>query len=286
MDIRKIKIVLSKKVDMDSCMTAAIIKDEEEAQLDIVAIVDKATPEQLEDEKIFCVEVGGSGQSNHHNFDHHVYYDDDPEYAGDDTACQAAQEYYGFLNSNVNQIAKWDIGDRNVAKAGMEIAREVFKGMLLSKRKKEEQYEAGIYIMQNFRDGIFSPQNEEEQKWFETAYAYDKQVEVCIKNAVLYEDGKIVFIETNFFGGIQAMQQEFCKARYYVAYNPKFGEDKIRKYTIAVRPEAGLSLNGITSRLNKIDQGWGGPSTGTIVGSPHGGSKLEPETVISVVKEI
>jgi len=43
-------------------------------------------------------------------------------------------------------------------------------------------------------------------------------------------------------------------------------------------------VDAVLPKLNALESGWGGPPTGTIVGSPREGSKLTLKEVVGIVK--
>jgi hypothetical protein len=66
-----------------------------------------------------------------------------------------------------------------------------------------------------------------------------------------------------------------------VALNPNY--NGVRKFTIAGN---GIRVDSVKDRLNAKEPGWGGPPSGTILGSPREGSNLSLEEVVRIVKEV
>jgi hypothetical protein len=61
--------VVIQKVDLDTALTAFILGVSEKDE--IVVVRDKASPEDLADPEVICIECGGSGEVEKGNFDHH-----------------------------------------------------------------------------------------------------------------------------------------------------------------------------------------------------------------------
>lgn len=61
--------VIIQKVDMDTALTAFLLGVSE--QDEIIVVRDKASPEDLADPNVICIECGGSRQIHLANFDHH-----------------------------------------------------------------------------------------------------------------------------------------------------------------------------------------------------------------------
>lgn len=70
-------------------------------------------------------------------------------------------------------------------------------------------------------------------------------------------------------------------AQLVIAINSNY--NGIRKFTI---PGNNIRVDAVLSKLNALEPGWGGPTTGTIVGSPKEGSKLSFEEVIRMSKKL
>ncbi len=86
---------------------------------------------------------------------------------------------------------------------------------------------------------------------------------------------KAGYLETEFVGALGALYGLGCQVA--IACNPRFGNPPAKKYTIGAKK---VKINSLPPLLNTREPGWGGPARGTIVGSPSGGSRLEPEELI------
>ncbi|MDP3762547.1 MAG: hypothetical protein Q8Q97_00550, partial [bacterium] len=128
---------------------------------------------------------------------------------------------------------------------------------------------------------------EEVPEW--TVYAKAKaennrQVAEAVKQAewALTRAGlKLAWLETDFFGAPGALYG--IGAQVVVAFSPHFGPAKTPKFTIAGNS---IKVDAALTELNSREPGWGGPSTGTIIGSPREGSKLTLDEVVDIVRRL
>jgi hypothetical protein len=87
----------------------------------------------------------------------------------------------------------------------------------------------------------------------------------------------IAFAATELCGAVGALYRQ--GADIAVVARPLESEGTW-KYTIASR---GPRVDGMLDALNRLEPGWGGPSHGTIIGSPWQGSRLTFAQVRSIV---
>jgi hypothetical protein len=272
-------IVMSKKVDMDSCMTAAILLGSNTPEN--IELVDLATPDQLADASIACIECGGSGRVELNDWDHHHYDGDTTEKKYLPPACiQAAREKLGQIPSVVQAIGVWDEGKFAEFPEFREI-QVVFNGMLLDVRNVAEQAKLGIQLCQKWLNGDFSL-SQDEKKWKKVKSEYDIKIAEAM-DAVEFIDtlsGRVVaYVESPFWGTLREIQNTIDSEDIVAVRNPANG-----KVTIALNPQGPGDLKFICELLNKLDPGWGGPITGKIIGSPQAGTKLEFNDIIDIVR--
>jgi hypothetical protein len=91
---------------------------------------------------------------------------------------------------------------------------------------------------------------------------------------------RLAWLESNFFGAPGALYAH--GAEIAVVFNPRFGNPPVPKFTVASNS---VTVTPALERLNSLEPGWGGPATGTIIGSPREGSRLTLEQVVAVVIE-
>jgi hypothetical protein len=276
------KMVMGMNLDLDSCMTAAIILgDINPQEIDIDLAHCQALPEQLANPEIPCVECGGSGETKLNDWDHHFYNGDqgDKEYIP--PACiQAAREKLGEIPPVVQAIGAWDEGKFGEFPEFKE-TQIIFGGMLLDVRNVMEQAKEGIILCQKWLAGDFSL-SPKEKKWKEIKKNYDiKIAEEMEKVEYLQtkQNRTLAYVESEFWGTLRACQEPMDTEDVVVVKNPT-----TNKITIALKPASTSSLKGICDLLNKIEPGWGGPITGKIIGSPQKGSRLELREVVQIVR--
>ena len=94
---------------------------------------------------------------------------------------------------------------------------------------------------------------------------------------------KMAWLETGFIGAPGALKLNESGAKVVVVFSPRFGPNGVPKFTIAGN---GVKVDKVLSVLNVREPGWGGPSTGTIIGSPREGSCMTLEEVAEIVRKI
>jgi hypothetical protein len=279
------KKVLVQKADMDTCLTAFILgvsqKDE------IVAIQGDAAPEDLADPAVLCIEVGGSGRIILNNFDHH-------HRAGPlEPACQQAFAVKGghdALRRLVNYVSTIDSrgGAGEFEKAAPPYLSSIFSGMLLSTSDPTQQLVKGMEIFSTVLKEKIDPFGTMPplEEWQEYIEAYKSNIERAASVRAMVRsfstrgglNGGLV--ETEFIGAlglIYGLGYDIA-----VVCHPRHGSPPVRKFTIGGND---VQLGHLLPILDKIEPGWGGPATGTILGSPRIGSKLTMRQVVNVVAE-
>ncbi len=277
--------VLIQKVDMDTCLTAFILRVSE--QDEVVVLQGDAPPEDLANPNVICIEVGGSGQTHLNNFDHH-------EPSGPtEPACK--QAYYlkrgdNALERLVDYVSILDL------KGGAGVPQEteppylsgVFSGMLLSTPDPKEQLLKGIKIFSTvLKEGIDPfgtmpplPEWEEYLRAKESSLEQADEVKTRVKVIKSKSGLEIGYVESEYMGTVSIIYNLGCKIA--VVYHPSYGFPPRRKFTIAGND---FRVDHLKPILNALEPGWGGPATGTILGSPKEGSKLTLEQVVEIVRQ-
>jgi len=272
------KIVMSKSIDMDCCMTAAILLDEQKPEDCEIILKDKATQEELYDVGIACIECGLSGRTDLNDWDHHYYSNESNSDPLPPACVQAGYHKFFKLPMIIQAIGAWDEG-REFGELGE--CKDTFAGMLLSIKNTKDQALAGIKLCQKWLGGDFLP-SEEEIKWMEVKETYDRKVEESLERTNLLQsrqDRTIAYLESEFWGSLQACQSRLEEEDIVVVRNPSTG-----KITVALKPQSKADLREVCEILNRVDPGWGGPISGKIIGSPHAGTKLELDDVVDIVR--
>lgn len=315
------------KVDMDTAGVAFLERVTREEKITVLRS-GQASEEDLANPKILCIEVGGSGRVSENDFDHHGKGSEglpsailqawrntpcwacgfsNEEMTPDDflrgTPCEGGVQYDEAVTRAklVKYINQLDMeGSQEMKSAEFPTLSDVFSGMLLITRDPIEQLHCGVEIFSDIQKKCIDPSGkmpiiptERIQRWQEFAEAKtenDRQIAKAIKEAAWIKTTsglKLAYLETQFFGAPGALYE--AGAEIAVAFNPKFGPNRIRKFTVAGN---GIKVNSVTAELNEREgiteqtKGWGGPGTGTIIGSPREGSKLTLEEVVEIAKKL
>jgi hypothetical protein len=91
---------------------------------------------------------------------------------------------------------------------------------------------------------------------------------------------RLAWLETDFIGAPGALYG--VGAQVVVVYSRHFGPAGVPKFTLAGN---GVRVDRVLPELNAREPGWGGPPSGTILGSPREGSKLTLEEVVEMVRK-
>ncbi len=278
--------VVIQQVDMDTALTALIcgVSTEDE----IVVVRGEASPEDLADPSVLCIEAGGSGQVHLKNFDHHNTSELLPP------ACRQALEASGKTDPALTRLVDYvaAIDERGPSglgpHPGFPTLSDVFSGMRLSIKNPVKQLHAGLAILNTVLQEKLDPfarmpERPEWREWIEARRREDEGLARARAEAEVFvsTSGKTVgFLQTEFIGALEVLYSLGCQIA--IAYSPRFGDPPIPKYTIAGN---GVRVDHLLPFLNELEPGWGGPAHGTIVGSPRMGSQLDPKTVKHIAKE-
>ncbi|MEM2001020.1 MAG: hypothetical protein QXT77_00040 [Candidatus Methanomethylicaceae archaeon] len=278
--------VVIQQVDMDTALTALICGVS--AEDEIVVVRGGASPEDLADPSVLCIEAGGSGQVHLNNFDHHDTAEPLPP------ACRQALEASGKTDPALSRLVDYvaAIDERGPSglgpHPGFPTLSDVFSGMRLSIKNPIEQLHAGLAILttvlrENLDPFGRMPERPQWQEWIEARRREDEGLARARAEAEVFlaKSGKTVgFLQTEFIGALEVLYSLGCQIA--IAYSPRFGNPPIPKYTIAGK---GVRVDHLLPFLNQLEPGWGGPAHGTIIGSPRTGSRLTPGMVKQLVKE-
>lgn len=325
------QVKVGKKVDLDTAAAALLLGASREDEVEVVS--GEASVEDLANPDVICIEVGGSGQCDLNNWDHHGTTGNEPSVS----ACMQAF-FHKFSNEIVDKASQAGYSQSCIAGSwcfdtcqfdcidsltgqSYQLARlvhyvnkldteglsalsrpdknegelpsflsDVFAGMLLTERDPVEQIHLGVEILQEVVQKGINPYGRmpigENPAW--TTYAEaksdnDQKIAEALEQAewtVTSAGLKLASLKTDFFGAPGALYR--VGAQVVVAFSPHFGPARVPKFTIAGKRK----VNAVIPKLNALEPGWGGPPTGTIVGSPREGSKLTLQEVVTIVKTI
>jgi hypothetical protein len=280
--------VVIQQVDMDTCLTALVqgISGDE----DVIVVKGDASPADLADPGVLCIEAGGSGQVELKNFDHHNTTAPLPP------ACRQAFQASGrsdpLVARLVDYVAAIDVAGLHALPplpgAGFPTLSDVFAGMRLVIKDPVEQLRAGLALFktvltQSIDPFGLMPELPDWQAYLAAKRQNDKAIEHAKANAEIFTSThglQVGYLETDVFGIPGALYALGCPVA--IAFSPRFGDPPAPKYTIGGN---GVRVDHLLPWLNALESGWGGPAHGTIIGSPRTGSRLMPGEVKRIVCE-
>lgn len=280
------------KIDLDTIGAAWIlgVKSGDDVQV----LRGNATTEDLADSSVICIEVGGSGQVEMNNFDHHGAGSEDLLSASFQALSAVACE-----NQVTSGIVEYiDILDRkgpeeirSFSSGAAPFLSDIVSGIFLTKRSPLEQLFEGIRFLEILNESQIDPfgsvkelvEKHSELAVYAEAHEQNKlMITKALDEAKWGETAsglKMAWLETSFFGAMGALYAH--GAQVAVAFNPNM--NGVRKFTVA--GNGGIKVNSILPLLEAVENGWGGPGTGTILGSPKDGSNMSLLEVVEIVRE-
>jgi hypothetical protein len=276
--------VVIQKPDLDTCLTGLIlgVSDADE----IVVRLGNASQSELDDPAVICIEAGGSGQTELNNFDHHDVKKSLPP------ACRQAFVVSGSKSREmerlVDYVCKIDEGCQDFSADTNLCLSKVFSGLPIVEKGRHIQFLKGIDMLRTVISQRINPFEIlpviDDWKVYIDAEEQDKRnLERDLKRAIFYTSRgglKVGYLESKYRGGSKALYDEGCDV--VIMFNSSFEDPPVRKYTIAGN---NIHIAHLLMNFDQIERGWGGSSTGTIIGSPREvpGSGLSAEHVIKTV---
>jgi hypothetical protein len=281
--------VVVQKVDLDTALTAWLLGVTEGDT--IVVVRDRADPRDLADPGVLCIECGGSGQVGQNNFDHHDTDEPLPPACVQAYAVAPADRRGEAAARLVEYVAAVDVGNPDASRAGRGVGlSDIFSGMLLTTRDAREQLLRGLRIIEEVVQGRLDPYGPLPdlpgwREYLEAKRRNVEEIEKALEHCLLFTtDGgrRAGFVQSDTVGVLGALYGLGCDIA--IAFSPNFRTGSgavIPKYTVGGN---GVRVDVLLPHLNAVDPGWGGPSHGTVIGSPRLGSRLPPERVIEIVR--
>lgn len=273
--------LLFQQADLDTCLTALLLGMSERDE--IVYRRGEATLEELADPNTLCIEAGGSGQTHLNNFDHHNTTELLPP------ACVQAyqlKEGNAQIRRLVEYVACIDQNPTTLSPITGLTLSGLFSGMRLAIRDPHQQLLTGIMLLQTIlaeEIDPFGPMPERpEWRHYSAAKKENMQglAEVKSKAGIFISQGGLTigYVETVFIGALSALYEMDCHVG--IALHSCFGDPPVPKYTIGGN---NIRVDALLPALTAQEPGWGGPASGTIIGSPRTGSRLTPVQLIALV---
>ncbi len=280
-----IKSIKVQKIDLDTIGAGFLLGITRGDEVQVLR--GNASEADLADPEVICIEVGGSGRTSENNWDHHD--PNGPQRSATYQAWEALgrQERYARL---VEYIEILDVqGPRALPEWGKtegverRFLSDVLSGLFLVERNPVEQFHKGVEILREIVEKGYDPFGEIPgfDLYVEAKAENTRQVAETIKNALLgttQKGLKMASLESKFQGAVGALYG--IGVQVAVVLNPNF--NGVRKFTVAGN---GIRIDAVAPILNQLEAGWGGPPTGTILGSPREGSRLSLGEVAQIVRD-
>lgn len=294
--MKRWKKVCVGKIDLDTIGCAYLAGVTREDRVEVVRS-GVATESDLADHTVLCIEVGGSGRVDECNFDHHekggpsVSATRQVYEIGDEIIFHHPDEYN--LAELIDYINELDVSGPTALKKGQASAGEEFpflsdivSGVFLTERNPVEQFYRGVEILGEVIRSGQKPKGTIRgfDQYADAKRENSRRVTEAIEKATRITTSrgrKLAYLESDFIGAPGALYN--TGAEIVIAFSPKYGNPPVPKFTIAGNK---VGVDRVLPILNEMEQGWGGPATGTIVGSPREGSKLSLADVVKIVTEI
>jgi hypothetical protein len=285
--------VVVQKADLDTVCAGFLLGCT--SSLPVVHVDDVAPRQLLDDPTVLCLECGGAGEVQLGNFDHH-----DPD-GPTETAAEQAWAAVGQPARTCRLVRYVALHDRGMTENASN-PRLSLIGLFSAMREvvhgEVARFQAGLSLLEWFiglnRDpcGSLVHLDPEEPRFDRSAFiggeavplsdTHDVGMTMALRRLGVATDDAGLSIRRLYGMGFGIV----------IAETERFGVASRRRLTVALDPRscqvrsAAAATDRIRRRLNDLETGWGGPSGGTIVGSPrHRSSVLPLSVVIQVSRE-
>lgn len=297
------RVVCIQKVDLDTALTALLLGVRQGHE--VRAVAGEAEAALLSNPEVACIECGGSGQTALNNWDHHNIDTPLPSAARQawtqllarcDEVDAAHQPFHDHLNRLVDYVDLLDTCGPQALRARSKLTKgafptlsHLFSGMLMTHPSPVDQLFRGMDILRTVLIEQIDPFGTMPRLHQWANYITAKQ---CSRDELESGCGKVRlfttrggrkagFLESGQVGASRLLSERGCEVR--VLYCPAFGPERLPKYTISSDT---VHVAHLLSALDRLEKGWGGPSSGTLIASPREtGSRLKPSDVVALVTE-
>lgn len=277
------RTVIIRQVDLDTAVTAVVLGVDEQNR--ILAAPAGATPVQLADSNVICIEAGGSGDVARNNFDHH-----DTRQALPPACVQALAQREGghpALEGLVRYAAAVDQRQPLAAPAAFPTLSALFSGMRLSVPDPAVQLHAGLALLRTVLAREIDPFGTmpalpEWRGFIAARRAESDALAADLRRARLFRTnaGRLAgYVESRRFGALGGLYRMGCEIA--IACHPAFGDPPRRKYSIG---STDVNLGELAAALNRLVPGWGGPAHGTVIASGPASAGLPAAVVQEMVR--
>ncbi len=280
------------KIDLDTLMTMFVLGIDPARDV-CQQIAGSASAVMLADKSVACLEVGGSGETDRNNFDHHL-----PE-GSNLSACAQALRRMARLVEYIDALDRGERRAEDIEGGGFPSLAQLASGMLLVVKSPEQRLKCGLEILRAVVQSGIDPYGSMEEIldaiphahwWAKQKKAHEAGFEtVCAEAEWLTtkQGRRLAVVETSWIGAPGALYGR--GADLVIALNPVMeiaGGKTIRKLTVAGH---GIPVTPVLDTLNELDasRGWGGPAHGTIIGSSQTtDSLIDLAKIVEVVIEM
>jgi hypothetical protein len=272
-------MVVFQQADLDTCMAAAVLGVEPAAN--VAYRLEGARPEELADAGCLCLEAGGSGQREQNNFDHHT-----PGLALP-PACVQAWEHAGRPPDWARLVefaALVDLGQRERIPPFPNLSNLISGVRLVWKADPLRQFREGLAVLLRVRDLALDPfeplpSPEEWRGYLETR---QRQFAAVPKRVEWWACGglRAAVAEAKGIGAAGWLYRQGAEIAVVGRRLP--GPDARWKVVV------GSPVRRVDAYLPALlaeEDGWGGPSHGTILASPRRGTRFSPHDVRRILEK-
>lgn len=280
------KLVVFRKPDLDTMLAAYILLGSSFPM--ILAVKGLAPATALDDARVLCLECGGSGTIEKSNFDHHGDMEAMP--------CAAEQAWQAVncpqdLSNIVAYAAAVDSATAIAApQTGMCTLSGVFSGMFLLHASACARFRAGLRLLAAVHHAGVSPldvdfvvQRHPEFATYEKAKTASRMAleKAAVNTRAIRVDSYSIQALVTSEPGVHGLLR---RRGAHISIAGSRMDNSMFRWTISFVPELAQFRTYLLGILNSIENGWGGPCGGTIVGSPFTGSNLSPACIIKIVR--
>ena len=285
--------VVLQKADLDTVCAGFLLGATD--CLPVVLVADVAPRNRLDDISVLCLECGGAGEVLLGNFDHH-----DPS-GPVGTAVEQAWATLGHPVAMQRLVAYVSQHDRGLTEEAPDPDLSLvglFSAMRQVVRREDARFRAGLSLLRWYVATGLDPRGPlaargphellaERRKGAVASNSpfpdtYDAGLTSAGRRLAVLTDGSGLSLRQLFSDGFEVV----------VAEAASFGEPARRRLTVALDPRYCHVRDavGVTERIRRrlvdLEPGWGGPASGTILGSPRDrASEMALALAIQVCRE-